>query len=219
MLRVPGITDGGQISHSLIEHVDIMATLVDAAGLQPVALCPDAKKGGAPWNVTRCTEGTSFFSLATSNAAAAAAANSKTSHALFKEKRAAFSQVYTGQGADAIMGYSMTTANDLRFTAWVHFLQDASPSEWINREWTLEARIGGFELYNHTVDPYENENIASSNPILVSRLYDELRSGWRESSRKHSAVLLPSKSNLNSLPWFCGSIGCFPQTWILGGQK
>jgi iduronate 2-sulfatase len=59
LLRIPGLTDGGLVSHALVEHVDIMATLIEAAGLPPVPVCPVAK----PWKTALCTEGTSMMPL------------------------------------------------------------------------------------------------------------------------------------------------------------
>jgi len=206
MLRVPGLTDGGVTSQALVEHVDMMATLVQAAGLQSLPLCPDARKGGEPWKIERCTEGQSFLSLASSEGA------SKDTY--FKE--AVFSQVYKHQASDeAVMGYSMTTADGLRFSAWINFDMDATPLEWANDDWVITPNIGGFELYNHTVDPSENVNIAPLRTSLVDHLYEKLRQGWRRSNNR-TAV----EANAPKLPWFCEQgEGCWPQTWILGGQK
>jgi iduronate 2-sulfatase len=102
MLRIPGKTDGGVRSNALVDHVDVMATLVEAAGLAPLETCPEKE----PWTVPRCTEGTSFLPLVASPERI--------------WKNASFSQY---RRAGDIMGYSMTLA-DSRFTAWAHF--DAS---------------------------------------------------------------------------------------------
>ena len=206
MLRVPGSTDGGLVSQALVEHVDIMATLVQAAGLQYLPLCPDVRKGGEPWKLERCTEGHSFLSLAGSDDA------SKRSY--FKE--AVFSQVYKHQGSDeAVMGYSMTTADGLRLSAWVSFVMDATPLEWATDDWVIAPNIGGFELYNHTADPSENINIAPFRASLVAHLYEKLREGWR-GINNGTAV----EEHEPKLPWLCEQDeGCWPQTWILGGQK
>jgi iduronate 2-sulfatase len=206
MLRVPGLTDGGKVSHALVEHVDIMATLVEAAGLQPLPLCPNVREGGEPWKMERCTEGHSFLSLANSD------------DEFYREtfKDAAFSQVFKHQGSDgAVMGYSITTANGLRFSAWVNFAMDVSPMEWATNDWVIAPNIGGFELYNHTVDPSENVNISPFHTSLVEHLYEKLRDGWR--GVINGTVLEPHEPQL---PWLCNQDeGCWPQTWILGGQK
>ena len=106
ILRVPGKTDGGIVTDALVEHVDIMATLAEAAGLAPVETCPEKE----PWKVARCTEGTSLLPLI---------ANPNAS----QWKNASYSQYprYGNDDPKGIMGYSMTTAT-LRFTAWVDFL-------------------------------------------------------------------------------------------------
>lgn len=47
------------MTDALVEHVDIMATLLEAAGLDAMPLCPES----SPWEVAKCTEGTSFMKL------------------------------------------------------------------------------------------------------------------------------------------------------------
>ena len=54
MVRVPGLTDDGVVTEALTEFVDLFPTLAEAAGLDPIPLCPKN-----PWNVTLCTEGMS----------------------------------------------------------------------------------------------------------------------------------------------------------------
>ena len=52
MIRVPGVTNGGVKTRSLTEHVDLLPTVVAAAGLPPVPVCPPDSRA-----VASCTEG------------------------------------------------------------------------------------------------------------------------------------------------------------------
>ena len=74
------------------------------------------------------------------------------------------------------MGYSMTTGEGLRFTAWVDFdsVRNVTP-------WTTTGLQCGFELYNHTIDPLENNNLAGDvdHEATVTTLFAQLRAGWR----------------------------------------
>ena len=40
MIHIPGLTDKGIITEKLTEFVDLFPTLVDAAGLPPLKMCP-----------------------------------------------------------------------------------------------------------------------------------------------------------------------------------
>ena len=71
------------------------------------------------------------------------------------------------------MGYSMVTADGLHYTEWVGFDNTTCRANWQD----VHAR----ELYIHSADPLENDNVASAqaNVDLVRRLSSELRQGWR----------------------------------------
>ncbi|KAK2154748.1 hypothetical protein LSH36_258g00008 [Paralvinella palmiformis] len=58
IIRIPGVTDSGRVSSSIVESVDIFPTLVEAAGLDPIPRC--AKKSS---RVMLCTQGTSLMPL------------------------------------------------------------------------------------------------------------------------------------------------------------
>ncbi|KAK2153516.1 hypothetical protein LSH36_294g02017 [Paralvinella palmiformis] len=58
MLRIPGRTDRGIVSHSLVEFVDLFPTIVDGLGLGMLPHCP--KDSSA---VVLCSDGTSFKHL------------------------------------------------------------------------------------------------------------------------------------------------------------
>jgi hypothetical protein len=70
------------------------------------------------------------------------------------------------------MGYSMRT-DRYRFTAWVH--RDD------------HSRIDAVELYDHQLDPQENENAANvpANKALVEELTAQWRAGWRAAIPAH----------------------------------
>jgi len=155
LLRVPGVTDGGLISEALVEHVDIMPTMAEAAGITVPPTCPDTE----PWLTAHCTEGSSFLALASTPSLA--------------WKNASYSQ-YPRSGD--IMGYSFTTEAHVRFTAWVDFNTTTNTTAW-----TMTSSKCGLELYDHVTDPDENYNLAYRVDYAdeVDRLFDALKAGWR----------------------------------------
>ena len=194
LLRLPGVTDGkALVSDALVEHVDLMATLVDAAGLPPVPTCPADK----PWGVARCTEGVSLVPLARAPSTA--------------WKNASFSQYPRAHKGswNGIMGYSMRLPA-ARFTAWVLF--DSAKN---TTAWRMDDERCGFELweprgspphslhrsqcihpvrsaplrsvlracrrYDLAADPLENVNLAyqKSEARRVQAHFEQLKAGWR----------------------------------------
>ena len=81
-------------------------------------------------------------------------------------KQAAFSQYPRGVEGRPLMGYSMRT-DRYRFTAWV--------------ERNNPSKIEALELYDHTTDPQENQNLAnqSEHKALVADLTRQWRAGWQ----------------------------------------
>jgi len=81
-------------------------------------------------------------------------------------KSAAFSQYPRSIAGKQIMGYSMRT-DRYRFTAWVD-REDSS-------------RIESLELYDHTTDPQENQNLAQrpDQKTLIDQLTTQWRAGWK----------------------------------------
>jgi iduronate 2-sulfatase len=81
-------------------------------------------------------------------------------------KTAAFSQYPRVVAGKKLMGYSMRTER-YRFTRWV--LRD-DPS-----------KVEAVELYDHKVDPQENQNLAdaSENQELVRELHKQMDAGWK----------------------------------------
>ena len=100
MIRVPGVTDGGMITRSFTEHVDLLPTVLAAAGLPPIPVCPPDSRA-----VSRCTEGVSVLPLAQDPQAVV--------------KKAAITQWPHPFGQQpAAMGYSIRTTT-FRYTEWV----------------------------------------------------------------------------------------------------
>jgi iduronate 2-sulfatase len=196
MLRVPGITDGGMLSHALVEHVDIMATLVEAAGLPPVPTCPEHE----PWKISRCTEGQSFLPLLSSK--------SNRMH----WKNASYSQyprinVKDSRGVPVpqIMGYSMNTDKGMRFTAWVEFDGVKNQTNWNMHNCSFHYNKMdncGVELYDHNSDPDENRNLAYLEDYKesVAQMLQQLKAGWRSTA---SALPMPAPPSPPS-PSSCG---------------
>ena len=58
MIHIPGRTDLGMVSSSLVEFVDIYPTIVEAAGLGTIPSCPRISR-----DIEVCTEGQSFLPL------------------------------------------------------------------------------------------------------------------------------------------------------------
>ena len=87
-----------------------------------------------------------------------------------KWKKAAFSQflrkgIWIAPDGLEYMGYSIRTEKH-RYTEWVN---------WKSKE------LAAIELYDHTVDPDENINVAGSeeNNTIIKELKENLNLGWR----------------------------------------
>lgn len=82
-------------------------------------------------------------------------------------KKAVFSQYPRKSGKKDLMGYSMRTTR-YRLTRWV----DRKNSE----------KVDAIELYDHQIDPQENQNIAGQpdNKPLIEELTTQLLAGWKK---------------------------------------
>lgn len=198
MVSVPGVTSGRVDSHSLVETVDLMPTVMEAAGLSAPPVCP-ASVHPQP---DVCTEGVSFLPLATAPQRVL--------------KTAAFSQYPVpgcggpSCGADpsknatlvhpSHMGYTMRTAAGERFTEWAAMAYGADGA--FQPQWGAvglnppvvpgafcSAPGSRFELYNHTADPEEKVNLAlfptASTLARMRELQKELHAGWRSAVVSH----------------------------------
>lgn len=151
MIRIPNVTDSGIRSDQLVEFVDLFPTLVEAAELDAIPVCPEDSS-----STEVCSEGMSLIPLIT-----------YPSDAI---KDASFSQFRQN---DATMGYTMRT-DQYRYTEWVAF--DDAPDYGPN--W---ARLRAAELYNNTADADENYNRADDGDYSSIRSYlsTMLHNGWR----------------------------------------
>ena len=142
LVRVPGLTRGVGYSEAVrsavVELVDIMPTLYEAAGLGTLPACPV----DSPWSSNTCSDGQSFLSLARGGG------GWTKPHALSQYRR-------LKKPDFELVGYSLTTAR-YRFTAWVSWLAGT------RTDWTDKNPAGGYELYDHQTDPKETQNLVST---------------------------------------------------------
>lgn len=151
LIHIPGQTDGGITVNQLTEFVDLFPTLVEAAGLSPLDLCPEDSS-----KIALCTEGSSLMPLISNPGG--------------EWKSRVFMQYLRGNWG---MGYSMRTS-DFRYTEWVG-VADEPPH---TPDWEDPK---GVELYDHRIDPDENVNRADDPEYqeVVMELQQQLRLGWR----------------------------------------
>ena len=108
MISIPGLTDRGIKTKKLVELVDLFPTLVEAAGYDPLPLCPEKSH-----HMTLCRDGSSLLPLF---------------HHPDRDdwKRAAFWQYPKGhklyENVPSEMGYTIRTAR-YRYTEWVYINQ------------------------------------------------------------------------------------------------
>ena len=155
MVHVPDVTDNGIVTEQLTEYVDLFPTLVEAAGLKPLELCPmDSTK------TELCREGMSLMPLMR---------DPKTT----KWKQRVFSQYPRKPMGKSVMGYTMRT-DRFRYTEWPAFT--GAPQ--YKPDWN---KLFGVELYDHSTDPEENVNVAHKKEYqdMVKTLSKELHDGWR----------------------------------------
>ncbi len=158
IIRIPGVTDRGINVSRVTEMVDLFPTLVEAAGLPRLPLCPVNSS-----LVPLCREGLSLMPLIRNPSA--------------PWKQAAFSQTDIRTQS---MGYSMRTAR-YRYTEWPRCDWPAGDLEVAatgNIHWN---DLRGVELYDHKVDPEETVNRAGLPQYrqLVEVFSRQLRAGWR----------------------------------------
>jgi iduronate 2-sulfatase len=164
LVHVPGMTERGIVTEQLTEFVDLFPTLVEAAGLPELPLCPPLST-----HVALCREGASLMPLIT--------------HADPAWKQRVFSQYPRDKD---YMGYTMRTPQ-YRYTEWVHFIGKPHYKP------VWEENVGT-ELYDHTIDPEENYNHAGEKKYteIQHTLSKQLRAGWREAIP--STQMLPKQS-------------------------
>lgn len=169
LIHVPELSQKKQYITQPVELVDLFPTLADLVGFSDqIEICPRNKK------LKLCTEGKSLVPLLVP----------WTSKEPWKS--AVFSQyprpgTWPTQRPNSdkpklneinIMGYSTRTER-YRYTEWVHFNHTTCKPNW--------SIVYANELYDHLIDPEENFNLATRNPManVVATLRIKLILGWR----------------------------------------
>ena len=168
MIHIPGLTDEGIKTEQLTEFVDLFPTLVEAAELPPLPLCPEDST-----ETEICREGISLIPLITDPEDV-------------NWKQEIFSQYYRW---DQWMGYTMRTRR-YRYTEWVSF----TPAPDYEVDWEND---NGRELYDHETDPGETYNLANLPEYeeLVDELSKTLRDGWRSALPENANIQDDNLSN------------------------
>ena len=148
MISIPGRTDRGAISNSIVELVDLFPTIVDAAGFDLIQKCSNDSS-----EVELCHEGSSLMAL--------------IDHPDTPIKRAAFSQI----GRKGTMGYTVRTTR-YRYTEWPELYMDsvAEANCTVMVRYTKNwDRLKGVELYDYVSDPSELLNHADEPQYAMIR--------------------------------------------------
>ena len=154
MIRIPGMTDSGMTTEKLTEFVDLFPTLVEAADLPKLDVCPMNSS-----EVQLCSEGSSLMALIRNPNA--------------PWKNASFSQFTRRTRGSTAMGYTMTTT-EYRYTEWIRVTYEPT----FEQDWSTVYEV---ELYDHTNDPEENRNVVDDSDYvgIKNQLSQWLRAGWR----------------------------------------
>jgi len=160
MIHVPGVIEQSMFSDSLVEFVDILPTLVDAAGLPSLDKCPQYSR-----DVPICREGTSLLGIAENQ----------------PWKEAVFWQQPRGYYWDAewrhYQGYTVRTPQ-FRYSEYVNLTDAGLESQ--APDWTSPVDWGElFDLFN---DPDEKINLYRDDDWLDTKimLRKILYAGWSE---------------------------------------
>ena len=173
-------------TESLVEAVDIYATLSDLAGLDVPPTCPPD-----PFRVSFCTEGYSFAPLILNVRTTSPVKPSKTAKTgAVQWKKAVFSQyprpsflparntISPALESIRIMGYTMRTQTQ-RYTEWVAYQPATFSANW--------SHVYATELYDYAKDPEGDYNVADvpAYSQVVAQLAQRLREGWRKALPAH----------------------------------
>ncbi|KAK2150533.1 hypothetical protein LSH36_401g00067 [Paralvinella palmiformis] len=174
MLSVPGRTDNGTDSWSLVEVVDVFPTIVEAAGLGTIPRCADLPPG-----TDLCTEGVSLLPLADDPKGVV--------------RDSALSQVLRRQG----MQYSLRTTR-YRYTMFAHVrhrLDERSGLYAVNVYWDPPGLWT--ELFDHVTDPEEKINRTSDSNYqnIKQELVDQLKA--RVQTVRGVPVVLPAAGSVD----------------------
>ncbi|KAK2168970.1 hypothetical protein LSH36_13g25067 [Paralvinella palmiformis] len=138
MIRIPGRTDGGVTTRSLVEGVDLYPTIVEAAGLGKVPSCPNQSS-----KIQVCTDGKSMLSLIE---------NPEKKH-----RKVVYSQIASG---GQFMSYTIRT-DRYRYIDWAEVKKkQRSDGLWdLRMDWELTGDPWWTALYDRKVDPEERFNM------------------------------------------------------------
>ncbi|ELU13352.1 hypothetical protein CAPTEDRAFT_1416 [Capitella teleta] len=154
LLKIPGVTKPNSRTRHFVEIVDIFPTLVDAAQLPPVPLCPEDSRG-----LGLCTEGVSFLPLLI---------DGEPKH----WKTRVFWQGRWIHDHQRYRAHTVRT-DEYRYTEYVPHTDGAV------REWPEVPKAT--ELYHKATDPGENNNLWNnvSYADVIKDLSRKLHAGWR----------------------------------------
>ncbi|KAK7097573.1 hypothetical protein V1264_004527 [Littorina saxatilis] len=146
----------------IVEAVDLYPTISELAGVDVPSRCP---LNG--YNTAFCTEGSSLVSIL----------KNLTTAAPVQWENIAYSQYprwspdpHKGSPSVTIMGYTLRNP-EYRYTEWVYYNHTAYTMDW--------TQLYGRELYVHTTDPAEDNNVAaqSAYQAVVEQLSKQLHQG------------------------------------------
>ena len=166
LLHVPGHTATNIHTKKLVELVDILPTLAEAANLPEVETCPELSK-----ETEICTEGRSLIPLIE---------NPETEHwrsAVFYQR--GYNWWNQGNVSSHHMGYSIRT-EEWRYTEYVFMTDNGDNTVSHTPDW--EHQSDWAELYHHDKDPLETINLYDHPDYQQVRaeMQDRLRAGWRQ---------------------------------------
>lgn len=152
MVRVPGLTDEGISTRELAEFVDLFPTLVEAAGFDPLPLCPEDSVG-----TILCREGLSLMPLIQDPDTPL--------------RKAAFSQYPRGKN---VMGYTVRTKH-YRYTEWVRFSYES-----YRPDWTQVSGVELYDHQKDRAENFNRADDEDYSTVRT-QLSDILHNGWRDS--------------------------------------
>jgi len=166
IMHFPKNTTGGLRTTKLVEMVDIFPTLVEAAGFEPLEVCPLDSHGAE-----LCTEGSSLLPLVVDPD------DPEWKDSVFWQygRRG----LHPDTQIPRKMGYTIRTQK-YRYTEWVGIdLLDGGASGAYQANW--EDQAASSELYVLDIDPEENINRISYEyyQSIIPVLSQKLRAGWR----------------------------------------
>ncbi|KAK2161173.1 hypothetical protein LSH36_120g04027 [Paralvinella palmiformis] len=158
IMKIPGLTDRGVDSRSLVELLDIFPTLIQAAGLPPLPKCPDRSS-----EIRACTDGVSLLPL--------------IGHPKRYLKDAVFSQLARGR---SLTEYAIRTNKYRLIDLALHRRKMLYPGVYqhaLDFDLNLQGRRYGRRLYDLVTDPLESENAIHDprHADTINRLRAKLR--------------------------------------------